>query len=118
VEDFFTWLELNHLQLNVAKTKELLVDLRRTKAPVTPVLIQGASVDIVQDYKYLGIHIDYKLGWATEIIVFLVCTFAAILLLYMIILLYCIYYTIHYLYYTGMLYMIVLLLYMIIVYFI
>ena len=48
----------------MAKTKELVVDLRRTKAPVTPVSIQGVSVDIVEDYKYLGVHIDNKLDWA------------------------------------------------------
>ena len=46
------------------KTKELVVYLRWAKAPVTPVLIQGASVDIVQDYKYMGVHIDNKLDWA------------------------------------------------------
>ena len=61
VNNFVTWCEQNHLQLNVAKTKELVVDLRRTKTPVTPVSIQGVSVDIVEDYKYLGIHIDNEL---------------------------------------------------------
>jgi len=42
----------------------MVVDLRRNKAPVTPVSIQGNNVDIVQDYKYLGVHIDNKLDWA------------------------------------------------------
>ncbi len=46
------------------KTKELVVDLRRTKGPVTPVSIQGVSVDIVEDYKYLGLYIDNELEWA------------------------------------------------------
>ena len=64
VENFVTWCELNHLQLNVAKTKELVVDMRRTKAPVTPVSIQGVNVDIVEDYKYLGVYLDNKLDWA------------------------------------------------------
>lgn len=35
--------------LGVAKTKELIVDLRRTKVPVTTVSIQGVSVKIVED---------------------------------------------------------------------
>lgn len=52
VGDFVTWCEQNQ-QLNVTKTKELVVDLRRAKAPVTPVSIQEVSVDIVEDYKYL-----------------------------------------------------------------
>ncbi|RXN30264.1 RNA-directed DNA polymerase from mobile element jockey-like protein [Labeo rohita] len=34
VDNFVTWSESNHLLLNVTKTKELVVDLRRTKAPV------------------------------------------------------------------------------------
>ncbi|XP_070819483.1 piggyBac transposable element-derived protein 2-like [Chaetodon trifascialis] len=54
VDNFVTWCEQNHLQLNVVKTKELTVDLKRTKALVTPVSIQVVSVDIVEDYKYLG----------------------------------------------------------------
>ena len=44
----------------MAKTKELVVDLRRNKAPV----IQGSNVDIVQDYEYLGVHTDNKMDWA------------------------------------------------------
>ena len=62
VNDFVTWCK----QLNVAKTKELLVDLRRTKTPVTHVYIQRVSVDIVEDFKYLGGHIDNKLDWAKK----------------------------------------------------
>lgn len=46
------WCEQNHLQLNVTMTKELIVDLRRVKTLVTPVYIQGDTVDIVEDYKY------------------------------------------------------------------
>jgi len=30
---------------------------------MTPVSIQGNNVDIVQDYKYLGEHIDNKQDW-------------------------------------------------------
>ncbi|KAI4887110.1 hypothetical protein NFI96_003146 [Prochilodus magdalenae] len=64
VNDFVAWCELSHLQLNVTKTKELVVDLRRDKAQVTPISIKGVSVDTVEDYKYLGVHIDNKLDWA------------------------------------------------------
>ena len=65
VGDFVTWCELNHLQLNVMKTKELAVDLgRRRSTPVTPVSIQGVNVAMVEEYKYLGVHIDNKLNWS------------------------------------------------------
>ena len=55
VDNFVTWCELNHLQLNTAKTKELVVDLWRTRTPVTPVSILGHNVDIVEHCKYLGV---------------------------------------------------------------
>ncbi|KAK0155358.1 hypothetical protein N1851_002315 [Merluccius polli] len=60
---FALWCELNHLQLNVTKTKELVVDLRRKKTQGTPISIQGAPVDIVEDYKYLGVYLNNKLDW-------------------------------------------------------
>ena len=61
--NFVTWCELNHLQLNVTKTKELIVDLGRAKTPVTPVSILGVPVDTVEEYKYLGVYFDTKLDW-------------------------------------------------------
>ena len=64
MDNFDTWFELNHLQLNTAKTKELVVDLRRTWTPVTAVSILGHNVDIVGHYRYLGVVIDNKLDWA------------------------------------------------------
>ncbi len=63
MDNFVTWCEQNHLQLNVAKTKELVVDMRRNRAPVSPVSISGVSVDIVEEYKYLGVYLDNKLDW-------------------------------------------------------
>ncbi|KAK3515147.1 hypothetical protein QTP70_007465 [Hemibagrus guttatus] len=55
MDNFVTWCELNHLQLNVGKTKELVVDFQN------PSLCE--KVEIVEDYKYLGVHIDNKLDW-------------------------------------------------------
>ena len=57
VDNFVTLCELNHLQLNTTKTKELVVDLRRASTPVTPVSILGHNVDIVEHYK-LGLSGD------------------------------------------------------------
>lgn len=39
------------------------MDLRRANAPVTPVSIQGHSVDIMEDYTYLGAFLDNKPDW-------------------------------------------------------
>ena len=55
---FCEWCKKNHLTLNVDKTKELVFDYRRKKEPLTPLLINGKIVSIVDSYKYLGLKID------------------------------------------------------------
>ena len=79
LENFVTWCELNHLHLNTTQTKELVVELRRTKTPATPVSILGHNMDIVEHYKYQGVFINYKLDWTknTEHLYFLgrLCSF-------------------------------------------
>ncbi|KAK0154377.1 hypothetical protein N1851_003531 [Merluccius polli] len=57
---------INHLQLNTSKTKEMVVDYRRTKPPLQPVSIEGDNVEVVTTYKYLGIHWDNKLDWSAN----------------------------------------------------
>ena len=63
LDNFVTWSEQNHLNLNVTNTKELVRDLRRTRELVATVYIRGAGMDIVEDYKYLRVHSDNKLDW-------------------------------------------------------
>ena len=63
VDTFVTWCELNYLQFNTAKTKELVVDLRRSRTPVTPDSILGHDVEIVKHYEYRGVLIDNKSDW-------------------------------------------------------
>ena len=64
VDSFVRWCETNHLHLNSTKTKELVVDFRRRKSAPTTISINGETVEVVQDYKYLGVHLDNKLNWA------------------------------------------------------
>ena len=64
VESFVGWCDTNHLQLNIRKTKELVVDYRRSKKrPPTPITIRGEEVEAVDNYKFLGVHINNKLDW-------------------------------------------------------
>ena len=49
VEDFVQWCKLNHLQLNTANTKEIVVDFRRSKPALLPVSIEGVNVDMVKN---------------------------------------------------------------------
>ncbi|KAK3513479.1 hypothetical protein QTP70_015471, partial [Hemibagrus guttatus] len=39
------------------------MDFRKQRTPPNPINIMGAEVDIVDNYKYLGVHIDNKLDW-------------------------------------------------------
>ena len=54
VENFVRWCRDNQLQLNATKTKEMVVDFRRTAPPLVPVSIEGETVETVNTYKYLG----------------------------------------------------------------
>ena len=64
MDSFVEWCAANHLHLNSTKTKELVVDFRRRKSDPAPISINGVTVDVVQDYKYLGVNLDNKLNWA------------------------------------------------------
>uniref|UniRef100_A0A669B7J5 Reverse transcriptase domain-containing protein n=1 Tax=Oreochromis niloticus TaxID=8128 RepID=A0A669B7J5_ORENI len=68
VKNLPSWCQDNHLQLNVGKTKELVVDFRRSQhRDYKPIIINGAPVERVQSFKYLGVHISSDLTWAAHI---------------------------------------------------
>ena len=46
----------------MSKTKELIFDFRRSQCPVQPVTIGTDTVEIVNEYKYLGTIIDNQFG--------------------------------------------------------
>ena len=48
----------------MSKTKEIVVDFRRNKPRVEPLVINGEPVEIVDHYKYLGTLIDNQLDWS------------------------------------------------------
>ncbi|KAM6989287.1 uncharacterized protein LKV04_008968 [Tautogolabrus adspersus] len=64
ITDFVDWSELNHLQLNASKTKEMVIDFRRKSPQTAPVNIQGLDIEMVESYKYLGVHLNNKLDWS------------------------------------------------------
>ena len=55
------WCTDNKLVLNETKTKELIFDFRRIKAPQEDIVIKNVPVEIVHSFKYLGCIIDDKL---------------------------------------------------------
>ena len=49
------WCRENNRELNVNKTKEMIVDLRRKiSSHISPLLIDGRTVEIFQCFKFLG----------------------------------------------------------------
>jgi hypothetical protein len=54
----------NNLSLSISKTKELIVDYREQRAEHAPIYIDGAVVEQVESFKFLGIHITKDLSWS------------------------------------------------------
>lgn len=63
---FNNWSERNGLLLNTTKTKEMVIDFRRSRPSLLPVNIQGQDIKVVQTYKYFGVHLDNKLEWSAN----------------------------------------------------
>ena len=64
VRDLAVWCQDNNLSLNVIKTMEMIVDYRKRRTEQAPILIDGAVVEQVENFKFLGVHITNKLSWA------------------------------------------------------
>ena len=65
ITSFVNWCDQNYLLLNVSKTKEMVVDFRKgNKTEHQPVFIKGGTVEIVPEYKYLGVVFDENLSWS------------------------------------------------------
>ena len=67
VESFVQYCDGNYLELNVGKTKEMLIDFRRTSTEPEPIVIKGMEVERASEYKYLGVMLDNKMTWEIQI---------------------------------------------------
>ena len=63
IQAFVKWCIVNFLDLNVIKTKEMIIDFRKKRLEPPHVIIQGSEVERVLLYKYLGLIFDYLLNW-------------------------------------------------------
>ncbi|XP_078810605.1 uncharacterized protein LOC144994967 [Oryzias latipes] len=66
ITDFVSWCEVNHLLLNTSKTKELILDFKRSSPSQSPVNIQGSDIEVVDTFKYLGVHLNNRLDWSNN----------------------------------------------------
>ena len=62
VRDLTVWCKDNNLSLNVIKSKKMIVDYRKRRTEHAPILIDGAVVQQVESFKFLGVHITNKLS--------------------------------------------------------
>ena len=62
VERVVDWCTNNDLELNVAKTKEMIIDFRKNKTAMTPLAIRE-QVELVDSFKFLGTTIANALKW-------------------------------------------------------
>ena len=60
VRDLAVWYQDNNLYLNFSKTKELIVDYRKHAL----IHINGAVVEWVESFKFIGFHITNQLSWS------------------------------------------------------
>ena len=63
---FTTHCKTNFLQLNVEKTKEMIIDFRKSKALPDPIIINDHSVGRFSTYKYLGAMLYNDLSWSIK----------------------------------------------------
>ena len=63
VEDLTRWCGDNNLNLNIQKTKEMVVDFRRSVTTHPTLYINGAAVETAPSVKYLGVHLTSSLTW-------------------------------------------------------
>ncbi|XP_072516687.1 uncharacterized protein [Salminus brasiliensis] len=64
VQQLTDWCTVNNLHWNVEKTKEMVVDFRKTRRDHSPLNINGSSVEIVKSTKFLGVHLAENLTWS------------------------------------------------------
>ena len=61
------WCQDNNLSLNVCKTKEMIVDFRKLqRGGQDPIHIEGAEVERVSNFKFLGVYIKDDLTWSMQ----------------------------------------------------
>ena len=63
---FTSWCDDHYLDLNVIKTKEMIIDFRTKPSIHEPVVIKGNTITQTDTYKYLGVVYDDRLNWSDQ----------------------------------------------------
>ena len=67
VDTLVSWCSDNSLLLNTSKTKEIIVDFRKTRLDAVPLIINGNPIEIVHSFKLLGSTLSYDMKWEVNI---------------------------------------------------
>ena len=68
LDSFVKWCDSHFLQLNVSKTKEMIVDFRKNVPDEhVPLTIHGDVIEQAKEYKYLGTTITNRLDWSINV---------------------------------------------------
>lgn len=62
-----TWLDRSCLTLNVGKTVSMFFSKRPCSVPDPDIMISGQNLQVVTEYKYLGVWIDSNLCFRTHV---------------------------------------------------
>ena len=66
INKFATYCKTNFLELNVKKTEEMIIDIRKSKALPDPIIINDHAVERVCIYEYLGVMLHNDLSWSNN----------------------------------------------------
>lgn len=61
------WLRLNKLKLNVSKTKVMVIGHSASATAINSILMDGEELEMVNQFKYLGVMIDHKLKFEDNV---------------------------------------------------
>ena len=64
IENLVNWCGNNNLSLNVIKSKEIAINFKKRSGGHAPVYINGAKVEMVESFKFLGVQITNNLSWS------------------------------------------------------
>ena len=66
VEVLTAWCDRNNLELNIKKTREIIVDFRKSQPDHSPLLINNQAVERVSEFKFLGLSVSETLSWSSN----------------------------------------------------
>lgn len=67
VNDFMTRCDSAFLQINIKKTRDMVIDFRSCQLAPQPTRVKGQKMEGASSYKYLGLIINNKLRFDTHV---------------------------------------------------